>query len=197
MNKLHSRMCSQFLFLRQHLSHYTIDERKQYCHDLGSVWIDLINQPNIFLDERDYNLYSTIEVNGNTWLGENLRYDTPGSWLNPDNPDITYGRLYDWNIAMKSAPQGWHLPSDEEMDDDVFKDVCYAGYYDSGSFNFLGDNAFFWSSTVFSGTYAWIRSLFFGFTGVYRNNYYKSYGGSCRYIKKKLTDKHEKETLSK
>jgi uncharacterized protein (TIGR02145 family) len=27
-----------------------------------------------------------------------------------------YGRLYNWNEAMKACPAGWHLPSDAEWD---------------------------------------------------------------------------------
>jgi uncharacterized protein (TIGR02145 family) len=59
---------------------------------------------------------------------ENLRYKVKGSWLNPDNPSVTYGRLYDWATTMNGAsattanpsniqgicPEGWHIPSDME-----------------------------------------------------------------------------------
>jgi uncharacterized protein (TIGR02145 family) len=57
-----------------------------------------------------------------------------------------------------------------------------AGYY-SGSFFFLGDFAYFWSSTEFSGSNAWKRFLGYGNTGVGRNSSNKTYGHSCRCVK--------------
>jgi uncharacterized protein (TIGR02145 family) len=52
-----------------------------------------------------------------TWMIENLRFATPaGSWVyNSDTANAkTYGRLYDWNAAMKACPKGWHVPTDME-----------------------------------------------------------------------------------
>jgi uncharacterized protein (TIGR02145 family) len=57
-----------------------------------------------------------------------------------------------------------------------------AGYYTSISFNGLGGNTFFWSSTEHSGSYAWNRYLFNGYSKVHRNTYIKIYGLSCRCV---------------
>jgi len=40
-------------------------------------------------------------------MAENLNYDTTGSKC---NDCATYGRLYDWETAMKACPSGWHIP---------------------------------------------------------------------------------------
>lgn len=81
------------------------------------------------IDSRDGTLYETVTYpNGQTWLAENLRYNASGSWINSSNPNIKYGRLYDWYTMMAGAsgnnnnpsgvqgicPSGWHIPSDLE-----------------------------------------------------------------------------------
>jgi uncharacterized protein (TIGR02145 family) len=55
-----------------------------------------------------------------------------------------------------------------------------AGYYNSGSYYNLGDNANFWSASEYDATNAWNRNLNNGNAGVNRNNNNKSNGNSCR-----------------
>lgn len=84
---------------------------------------------NSFIDSRDGEIYATITIGSQTWMAENLRYDAPGSLLNPNNPSIAYGRLYNWPTVMNGSPEhtpfttsnirgicpnGWHIPSDGE-----------------------------------------------------------------------------------
>lgn len=69
-----------------------------------------------FTDPRDGQIYATVDIGSQTWMAENLNYETPNSWTydnDPANGDI-YGRLYIWEEALTVCPSGWHLPTDEE-----------------------------------------------------------------------------------
>jgi uncharacterized protein (TIGR02145 family) len=90
------------------------------------------------MDERDGQIYSTVQIGGQCWMAENLNIGTfiNSSTSQSDNNIIekfcynddyakcdTYGGLYQWNEMMQYTtiestqgicPAGWHIPSDEE-----------------------------------------------------------------------------------
>lgn len=70
-----------------------------------------------YTDPRDGEVYKTLKVGGMEWFAENLRYKANGSSsLNDDESnDKKYGRLYTQYDAMKIAPEGWHLPTEDEF----------------------------------------------------------------------------------
>jgi len=69
-----------------------------------------------FTDSRDGKKYGAVEIYAQTWMAENLNYAEKDSKCYDDKPANCqkYGKLYNWNTAMKACPKGWHLPSDDE-----------------------------------------------------------------------------------
>ncbi|MDP8231060.1 MAG: fibrobacter succinogenes major paralogous domain-containing protein, partial [Candidatus Zophobacter franzmannii] len=84
-----------------------------------------------FEDERDGNIYKAVRIGDQIWMAENFRFEEiKGSWCY-DNKKVNckkYGRLYNWETAMKISPKGWHLPSIDEWE----KLIEYCGSRDAG-----------------------------------------------------------------
>jgi len=63
-------------------------------------------------DPRDQALYSIVKVGNQYWMGENFRYAQQGA-IESKQPQ-PYGYFYNWEQALASCPEGWHLPTRSE-----------------------------------------------------------------------------------
>jgi len=144
-------------------------------------------------------------------MAENLNYNANDSkcYDNKEFNCATYGRLYNWETAMKVCPSGWHLPSKEEwqtlvdfvggvkvagknlkaksdwdkdgngMDDFGFT-ALPGGYGSSDGFGSVGSSGRWWSSSERSSHYAYYRSMHYSYESVDHIYDFKNYLQSVR-----------------
>jgi uncharacterized protein (TIGR02145 family) len=77
----------------------------------------------------------------------------------------------------------WKSPNVGATNETGFSAFPGGGRDANGSFNYLGDNGYLWSSSEYSSTRAWFRGMYHYDGNVYRYNYVKDYGFSVRCLR--------------
>ena len=138
-----------------------------YRSSSSYTWVDPFNPDTDYgsmTDPRDGKTYKTVVVNGQLWMAENLNYagNNVGTAVCYDDDDFRceqYGRLYSRDAAMDDSrceyqsscnlgsdpiqgicPDGWHIPTVEEMNDLVDFVGTYASSYKSKESNWRYDD---------------------------------------------------------
>ena len=203
------------------------------------------------LDERDGQVYGTVQIGNKCWMSENLNIGTRINGANnqtnnqiiekycyndiEDSCDV-YGGLYQWNEMMQYitdtasqgiCPSGWHIPTDFEwkvlegtvdsqfpVGDPEWNGTGWRGYdagnnlksnygwymggngsdmygftaipagdrFSDGTFHYIIEHAFMWTSTETSGTTAWFHEMRWDQNGMWRWSWDKNWGMSIRCI---------------
>lgn len=110
----------------------TYHPRTKQLTSLDSAFLTVSGCADTFVDARDNITYKQVCVGTQKWMGENLRYVSPGSRCYADQTSqcTIYGRLYEWTSIMNGGgftdlipsgvrglcPAGWHVPSMSEWD---------------------------------------------------------------------------------
>ena len=174
-----------------------------------------------FTDKRDGKVYKIVKIGSQVWFAENLNYDVKGSvcYDNKAENCAKYGRLYDWEMAVKACPAGTHLPTNEEWtvlensvrsrptagtklkssegwnhngngtDDYGFSALPGGQVRYDGIFDGTGYFGYWWSATENEADYAWYRIIYYYSEYVYGYYLNKAYLFSVRCV---VDDEKEK-----
>ena len=163
---------------------------------------------NYIMDSRDGKTYKTVKIGNQVWMAENLNYETNGSYCYEDDPEkcVKYGRLYIWESALNACPDGWHLPTKEEIETLLsyvqkkeetelpgfyllrssnlygFSALLAGERYNNGKFSFFGLVAFFWSVSE-NGSYSAYAMSLDDLGEDYISGEDKNYGRSVRCLR--------------
>lgn len=153
------------------------------------------------LTDIDGIVYKTVKIGNKWWMAENLksgkyRNNDPITYVSQDKPDSVwstmktgaycyfdekYGFLYNFyaiNDSRGIAPEGWHIPSDDEwkelelflgMSKEDADKVNWRGSNQGNALKITGGNTAYWATS--SDTYEIFGTNESGFTGI---------GGACR-----------------
>jgi uncharacterized protein (TIGR02145 family) len=168
--------------------------------NIGDRIVGSSNQANNGIIEKYCynNSESNCDVYGGLYQWDEMMqyYTTPGTqgicpsnWHLPTDAEWTAITTYlgGESVAGRKMKEAgtihWLSPNTGANNSSGFTGLPAGGRYSTGSFYYLGTNANLWSSTEYSGSNAWYRSLYYGDIIVYRFDDPKVSGFSVRCLK--------------
>ena len=113
-NKLYGEECTEF---GQIVGGSSYKERAYFCY--GDKWKKFYGTGEQTYgkleDERDGQIYRTIQIGEQVWMAENLNYNVGYNFV-PGDPEDTFGGYYRWEDLENACPAGWHVPRKEEWE---------------------------------------------------------------------------------
>ena len=214
-------------------------EKKITISQIGEETNFSLNFGTLQITDIDGNIYHSIKIGEQTWMVENLRTThyrngdlipnetdnrkwstlTTGAYCDYENNNSNsneYGKLYNWyavNDNRNIAPEGWHIPSDDEwtkltdfLGGEIvaakkLKDINWksqdistinkkefsalpGGYRgNNGDFNYLNIAGSWWTASKANDYSACCRHMDYASTSVNSSQYLKIFGFSVRCIK--------------
>ncbi|MDA3910287.1 MAG: PEGA domain-containing protein [Bacteroidales bacterium] len=158
----------------------------------------------LMTDTRDGKTYKTVKIGKEIWMADNLNYRTTDSWCydNESHNCDKYGRLYKWESAKNTCPDGWHLPSKRDFKillKSVDKSNVYNALTEGGesgfsiplggwgnsktNFSGCGYIAYYWTSTYYVSSGVWYFDIYKHTESVDLHLVNKNVGLSVRCIK--------------
>jgi len=121
----------------------------------------------------DNEKYKTVKIGEQVWMTENLNIEMEGSVCYNNDPANCgkYGRLYNWETAMKACPSGWYLPSNEEWEkllryvdgtsgtESPYKSETAGKYLKANGTNDFGFSALLGGFGRSTGTFGYLNSI--------------------------------------
>ncbi|MCQ2055643.1 MAG: hypothetical protein MJY82_10215 [Fibrobacter sp.] len=130
------------------------DAEKNFCSEFESgydVYTSSLNKKMLdngeygeFRDFRDAKLYRTIQIGDQTWMAQNLNYESESGsscYGGETYKCYQYGRLYTWEAAQNACPDGWRLPTTTEWDNLLVKTMGAESIFnqEDGTTTYLGE----------------------------------------------------------
>lgn len=143
------------------------------CTETDNVTADEVAS---FTDPRDDKTYPLTKIGDQIWFAKNLEYQgndvTSYCYGNAKFQCDDYGALYKYADALNAAPDGWHLPTEAELDALAAElggynaagaemkeggssgfEALYGGAYIDGSYVGVNVNGYWWTSNAVGNSF--------------------------------------------
>ena len=134
--------------------------------------------------------FAIIKLGNLEWAAQNISRQIDNSWCYKDDSANCrkYGRLYNFEAALKLCPEGWRLPVKEEWlllsKDDIAKlRLTKGGVYDRGSYRQSEQIGYYFTGVRSGGGEAWVIEFRGNEKPLQKDRRYVHWGMSCRCVR--------------